>query len=308
MGNCIKTERRLSHELDFAVVEDLIDDWAGNYSYAEYTSYNSTLTQPCHSTYCSNLIGSIPAFLAVAGALGVLCNVALGITVAVCLRLWDQAGLLLATLSAALFAAVLPFFAVGVGQGWIFGDAFCQTARAVEHGCLFAQGLLVAGSVCQISKALPGVLLNIILWLMGFLLAIPAALISSTGEDGWAVCIPNQGDELRLWSLAHAIFCLAIFDILPVVVALANVVLKWQRLGWHPPMVITWLFYLLWAPYGVALILDMLLKMGLLTPTCSLRERFDYFLGLSEGLGVFHCFLCPLLILGAVIHHHRAAQ
>ncbi|XP_053225821.1 atypical chemokine receptor 1 [Podarcis raffonei] len=309
MGNCVNMDRSPSHVLESADFADLLATWTEYYPYEDTTLADSALPAPCYSTFCSSVGGIIPTFLVVAGTLGILGSLALAIALVMCFRLWEQTGLILTTLSTALFATILPFFAAGISWGWTFGNGLCQAAQAMKYGCQFAQGLLVAACVCPTPKAaLPGCLFPLVLWVTGFLLAIPVAVIHGTGKDGEAICALRQAPELLWWSLTHIIFWIAVFYILPAGVALAKVALKWERAGWHPPAVVTWLFYLLWAPYGVALILDKLLQMNLLTHTCSLQEHLSYFLGLSEGLGVLHCILCPFLVLGMVIRHRRAAQ
>ncbi|KAJ7307149.1 hypothetical protein JRQ81_009132 [Phrynocephalus forsythii] len=111
-------------------------------------------------------------------------------------------------------------------------------------------------------------------------------------------CVSNPKPELLLWSLAHTTFCVVGFVLLPVVMVSARVASKWRGRNQCPTMDITWLFYLFWAPYGVAQLLDKLLQEKVLTATCPLQEHLDYFLGISEGLGTVQCFLCPLLIVG----------
>ncbi|XP_063002246.1 atypical chemokine receptor 1 [Elgaria multicarinata webbii] len=305
MGNCINLDKNLTHTLDFTDLdwEDLFGNFTENYGEGD----DYTCTEPCQYTYCSVFSSSIPAFLAVAGTLGLLCNMALVITLAKYPLFWGKrhAGktkIFLMATAAAVFGAVLPFLAVEMGPGQIFGDNFCPVARALKYGCVFAQGLLVAGSAWKMSWRFPGLLLPIVLWLVGFLCGIPAGISSSTGE----FCIPSQEVELYPWSLAHTIICLVVFVILPLAMILVKAVLKWD--GYSSPIDVTWLFYLFWVPYGVALILGELRQKDLVICMCHFQERLDYFLGLSEGLGILHCCLCPVLILGFGFCRQRDVQ
>lgn len=275
-----------------------MDNLTQNYTYEDEDLDDSSLAQPCHATYCLRFGGSIPALLATASILGLICNLLLSIALVWCPRLWDRpcpsrTNLFLISAAGLLFAATLPFFAVAAGYRWIFGGPFCQAARGLKYGCLFAQSLVVASATCHVRGAFAKNAFALVLFVVGFVCAVPVALSSSTDN----VCAPSLKPELLPWSLAHTSFCLVVLVLLPVGMFLAKAALKWHGKNPGPPMDTTWLFYLFWAPYGVAQLLDKLRQEKALLGTCPFQESLDHFLGLSEGLGTSHCFLCPLLIL-----------
>ncbi|XP_054849622.1 atypical chemokine receptor 1 [Eublepharis macularius] len=306
MGNCFFVDQGLS--LDIAELEDLLLFYEQNYSYLdEYT--NSTLPEPCHDHYCSVFEDHVPAFLITLSILGLLSNVALGVALAKFPRLWDQHGpsktvLSLMTVAAGIFAVSLPAFAVE----WRFGDTFCKTAHVMRYGALFAQGLSVAGNSCLLLRASPSWLFPMALWLVGFLFSVPTAMISNSGDGKWAVCALSSEAKLYPWSMAHTIICLADFLLLPVFLGLAKLTSRCCECNRRPHIDLTWLFYLFWAPYGVAMILKTLVQEQLLRPSCHLQEALNYFLGLSEGLGMLHCALCPLFLMGEAICHQKTAR
>ncbi|XP_053134038.1 atypical chemokine receptor 1 [Hemicordylus capensis] len=305
MDSCFPTVTNQAYELTYSTDwEDLVDAFGPNSSEASGDNYYEDFPEPCHGTYCSTVGPFIPGFLAIASCLGVLSNTALAISLATRPPLWGQRHrpgrtvLSLMAAASAIFAAILPFFAVGFRHRWIFGSHFCRVARVLKSGGLFAQGLLGGGS----GRAPPSWLLPTALWATGFVLATPAAVISSPGE----VCVSSQEAQLHLWSWAHGLFCLALFLFLPLVAVLATANRRRLRCGGNLHLGITWVFYLFWAPYGVAMILDRLVQENQLTRDCHQQEFLDYFLGFSEALGVSHCFLCPVLILG--VSSGRVAQ
>lgn len=292
-------------------MEGLQDYYQGNYS----TNYiPDSLAEPCHSLYCSVFGSSIPVFLAVTSTLGLLGKLALGIALAKRPHLWrrrqpSKTTLVLMTVASVVFAALLPFFAAGFLRRWVFGDRFCQAAQTLRYGCLFAQGLVVVvGSARQNPARCSGFLWHTILWAGGFVLATPVSKISHTGAVGGTVCVLRSEPEIYLWSLAHALCCLGLFLILPAVMVLTQVVGRWYKCGIKVSINMAWVFYLFWALYGVAATLSALLNMEIIAPSCNLQGHLDYFVGLSEGLGMLHCFLCPLLILGVTVHHQKADQ
>ncbi|XP_060614516.2 atypical chemokine receptor 1 [Anolis sagrei] len=309
MGNCIHANKSRVTTLDFEEFEDLLANFTSNYTYDEYPSYDGILPEPCQFTYCLNFLSSILALLVVISLLGLVSSLALGLSLAKSPIMWKERHprkyqLFLMSGATGLFAATLPFFAVGIKHGWVFGPHFCQVARALKFGCLFAQGLMVAGSACHMPSAIPHSIFLTVLWLLGFLCATPAIVISSPGDD----CFSSLEPDLQLWSLAHILVSLATFVILPLAMLVTKVALKWHGESKCIQLDLGWLFYIFWSPYGVVLLLDKLRQDGLITSTCRFQEHLDYFLGLSEGFGILHCFLLPLLILVSGICRRRISK
>uniref|UniRef100_A0A803SQX1 Atypical chemokine receptor 1 n=1 Tax=Anolis carolinensis TaxID=28377 RepID=A0A803SQX1_ANOCA len=287
----------------------LMANFTNNYTYDGYPSYDDNLPEPCQFTFCLRFLSSILALLMVISILGSMSSLALGISLAKRPILWKQRhpgkyGFFLTSAATGLFAATLPFFAVGLKHGWVFGPHFCQLARALRYGCIFAQGLMVAGSTWRMLPDVPRSLFLTGLFFLGFVCATPAIVISSPGDDCFSSLEPN----LQPWSLAHILVSLAIFVILPLAMLVAKAALKWHGKNERLQLNLSWVFYIFWSPYGVALLLDKLLEDGLLTSTCHFREHLDYFLGISEGFGILHCFLLPLFILGSGICRQRISK
>ncbi|XP_075763235.1 atypical chemokine receptor 1 [Pelodiscus sinensis] len=308
MGNCFTTQPS-SLQLNMSDFKELL-----LLNYTDYQDYDAAAAAPCHSSYCSLLGSSIPSFLAVICALGLLSNLALVVALVTCQNLWSgppgRTFLFQLTLGTSLFTATLPFFSAGSSHGWVFGDGFCKVAFLVWYGSLFAEGLLVAASTCSawLAKRVArqhfwG--MTVALWVASVLLAVPAAFMSRTEEHPQKMCLWKDNSEQQWWSLAHVTTCLAVFILLPIALGVAKAMLTWHRRGWQLRVGVTWLFFLLWVPYGIALLLDSLQRRQLLSTSCLFWESLDFFLGLSEGLGILHCCLGPLLLLGVGLYHRR---
>ncbi|KAK9391191.1 atypical chemokine receptor 1 [Crotalus adamanteus] len=284
----------------------LIDNFTLNQT-EDYDWYQN-FAEPCQFTFCSTFVRGIPVFLGISCTLGIVSNVILGVALAKCPRFWDQrqpgkADLALHAIAGLLFASTLPFFALGIGWNWAFEDRLCQAMHGIQFGSLFAQGLLAAGTACPSPRGLPRPLLATLLWTMGFLCAIPAVLVSSAN----GLCIPDRLATLHAWSLVHATFCLVLLLLLPLIVVSATVGLKGCGERGHPRLNISWFFYFFWGPYGVAVFLDMLQEETLFSQSCRFLEHLNFFLGLSEGWGMLHCYLCPVLILGVGFCRRKTA-
>ncbi|XP_006029639.2 atypical chemokine receptor 1 [Alligator sinensis] len=311
MGNCYTLDNTTHTSISSSDLRNLsllllnaseyYDDDYNAWDYENYTDFSS----PCYSYFCPFLSRAGPPFLATASALALLSNLAAGVALAMYPRVWgDPPRRALAcqlTLSTAIFAALLPFFTVGISQGWVFGINFCQLAYMLWHSSLFAQGHLVASSTASTLWDKQGPWSSGVataLWLVALLLATPAAMLSNVLGDTHMSCVLRTNSLSPLY-VAHVTICLAIFILLPVMLGLAKVALKWCWSSWAPRVSLAWVFFLLWTPYTMALLLDFLQNRQLLAPTCAFREGLNFFLGVSQGLGVLHCCLGPLLLLGA---------
>uniref|UniRef100_A0A8D0GTB4 Atypical chemokine receptor 1 n=1 Tax=Sphenodon punctatus TaxID=8508 RepID=A0A8D0GTB4_SPHPU len=291
MGNCVNTARRATQNFTSEDLESVLY----NYSYSEedYNDLDYGAT-PCHSSFCPTFGNSIPAFFATVCALGLLANAALGVALHKRPSLQSRAVLSLMALASAIFAVAMSFFAAGFSSGWSFGEGSCQVAQALWYGSLFAQGLVVAGGALQAKWSRPSWCLTWVFFAAGFALAVPAG-IESKHTDG--VCFLSRITPLTSWRLAHVLCCLAVFLLLPLALGTAKVVLWWQRSSWEPPVNMTWFFFFFWAPYGLAVLLDALAERLSFVSTCTSLKTLDYFLGLSEGLGILHCCCLGILLL-----------
>ncbi|NWI63091.1 ACKR1 protein, partial [Todus mexicanus] len=277
----------------------------GNFSYDDSnTTFLDYDAAPCHNEYCPFFQRVAPTFLAVTCATAALGTGALLVALVKWPHAWGwpQSRALVAQLvvGTGLFTALLPPVAVGIGQGWQLGTGLCRLTHLLWHWSLFAQGLLVGSGSCGTiwcrwdprSRRVA-----VAVWAGALLLATPAALASGTVMGSETSCIRRSVDVLSAAYVLHLTLSLCLFLLLPVALVVATLAMPQLRAGWKPGIGVSWLFFVLWVPYSVALAVDFLLHARLLQPTCGTFERFDYALGLSEGLGVLHCCLAPAALL-----------
>ncbi|NWR58523.1 ACKR1 protein, partial [Bucorvus abyssinicus] len=286
---------------------DIMGNFYDDFSYND-TSNGTFLdyadAAPCHNQYCPLFQRVAPPFLAVTCAAAVLGTGALLVALAKRPQAWcwPQSRVLVAQLAVGtgLFAALLPPVAVGIRQGWQLGTGLCRLTQLLWHWSLFAQGLLVASGSCSTiwccwdSRSRR---LVVTVWLGALALAVPAALTSGTVAAPETSCLRRSVDVLSPLYLLYLALCLCLFLLLPAGLLAATLASPRLRAGWQPAVGASWLFFGLWAPYGVGLAGDFLLRAQLLQLTCGTFEHFDHALGLSEGLGVLHCCLAPATLL-----------
>ncbi|XP_057275402.1 atypical chemokine receptor 1 [Pezoporus wallicus] len=304
MGNCIPVSPSLlesrSSLLDlvelmgnFSSYDDADDD--GNETSLDYGA------APCHNQYCSVFQRVAPPFLALTSAMAVLGTAALLLALAKRPQ-WSQSRALVSQLAmgTGLLAAVLPAMALGIGQGWRLGTALCRLMHLLWYWSLFAQGLLVASGSCghfwcrwdARSRRLA-----VAVWALALLLATPGALTSGTTAVPEPSCLRRSVDLVSPVNLLHLGLCLCLFLLLPVAVPTAALAVPRWRAQWVPDLAASWVFLALWVPHGAALAMELLLHSRVLPQTCSTFQHFDYVLGLSEALGLLHCWMGPAVLL-----------
>ncbi|NWS77238.1 ACKR1 protein, partial [Crotophaga sulcirostris] len=277
----------------------------GNFSYddSNMTSLDYDAA-PCHNQYCPLFQRVAPAFLAVTCAAGALGTGVLLVALTKWPHTWGwpQSRALVSQLAVGmgLFAALLPAVAVGIGQGWRLGTELCRLTHLLWHWSLFAQGLVVGIGSCTTAWCRwdpRSRRLAVAVWVGALLLATPVAFTSGTVGAPETRCIRRSMDIFSPAYLLHLVLSLCFFLLLPVVLLVATLAVPRLRANWKSGISVTWLFFGLWVPYGVALAVDFFLQAQVLQPTCGTFEHFDHVLGLSEGLGVLHCCLGPMALL-----------
>ncbi|XP_074931084.1 atypical chemokine receptor 1 [Phalacrocorax aristotelis] len=311
MGNCIPVSPSVLESKNSLDLLDIMGNFSYNDNNTIFLDYDAA---PCHNQYCPLFQRVAPTFLAVTCAIATLGTGAL--LVALVKRPhawgWPQSRALVAQLAVAmgLFATLLLPVAVGISQGWWLGTGLCRLTHLLWHCSLFAQGLLVGSSSCSTAWCRwdpRSWRLAVAVWTGALLLAIPAALTSGTVAAPETTCIRRSVDILSPVYLLHLSLCLCFFLLLPAGLLVAMLAMPRLRVGWKPGIGVSWLFFGVWVPYGVALAVDFLLQAQLLQFTCATFENFDYVLGLSEGLGALHCCLGPTALLATQLCWHGQA-
>ncbi|XP_021232122.1 atypical chemokine receptor 1 [Numida meleagris] len=301
MGNCIPGSPEIvvnRTSVSFLDLFNLTDD-------EDYTDIDLDYVgaQPCHNRYCPFFYRAAPPFLATTGATALVATAALLLALFLRPHAWPRGRTPAAQAAACcgLFAVTLLPMATGVAWGWRAGDGLCRAVLLLWHGSVLAQGLLLGAGCCGAWGRARCV--AVALGVTAAVTAVPAALSGGTvgtGQD--AQCVHRSVDVASVPYLLHIAVCFCVLLLLPgtlLVPAVRQRTWSAMRCG------MGWLFWALWAPYGAMLVVELLLEVEVLPPSCSTFEHFDFALGLSVALGGLHCCLMPLALLLAAFCCHK---
>ncbi|XP_057192381.1 C-X-C chemokine receptor type 1 isoform X2 [Triplophysa rosa] len=220
-----------------------------------------------------------------------------------------------------LLALILPFSAVSVVHGWVFGDAMCKLVCLVKEinfytsilflVCISVDRYMVIVRAMESQKAqrrlCSGVACGMV-WVLGGVLSLPSLynekFYSKMGKQ--TVCAEqfdvNNADE---WRLATRILRHLLGFLLPLVIMLICYSVTVARLlrtrGFQKQramkviVTVVVAFLLCWTPFHVTTIVDTLLRAKVFQFSCSTRTSVDVAMFATQNLGLVHCCVNPVL-------------
>ncbi|XP_065108370.1 C-X-C chemokine receptor type 2-like isoform X2 [Paramisgurnus dabryanus] len=220
-----------------------------------------------------------------------------------------------------LLALILPFSAVSVVHGWVFGDFICKLVSLVKEINFYTSILfLVCISVDRymlIVRAMEsqnaqrrlcsGVACSVV-WFLGGVLSLPSlyneAYLSTTSKE--TVCAERfKVDSADEWRLATRIIRHLLGFILPLVVMLTCYSVTVARLlrtrcfqrqrAMKVIVAVVVAFLLCWTPFHVSTMVDTLLRAKAVQFSCYTRTSVDVAVFATQNLGLVHCCINPVL-------------
>lgn len=249
------------------------------------------------------------------------------------------------TIADGLLALTLPFWAVAVIQGWVFGDFLCKLVSLVLEAnfytsilflvCISVDRYLVivrtADSRKDRRRACSWVACAFI-WVLGGALALPAlfndAFVPDSGS-GWTICAERFDlGSANTWRLATRGLRHILGFLLPVVVMVTcysiTVVRLLRTRGFqkHRAMrvivAVVIAFLLCWTPYHLVVVTDTLMRAKLVLFNCATRNRVDLALTVTHSLALLHSCINPVLYafvgekfrrnLGVLVQRRRRSE
>ncbi|XP_052004968.1 C-X-C chemokine receptor type 1 [Xyrauchen texanus] len=224
-------------------------------------------------------------------------------------------------LADSLLALILPFSAVSVLHGWVFGDVVCKLVSLVKEvnfytnilflACISVDRYMVIVRAMEAQKAqqrfCSGVVCGVV-WVLGCFLSLPSlynkAFYSTMAKQ--TVCAERfEADKADEWRLATRILRHLLGFLLPLVVMLTCYSVTVARLlrtkGFQKQramkviVAVVAAFLLCWTPFHVATIVDTLLRVKADQFSCSTRTSVDAAMFATENLGLLHCCVNPVL-------------
>ncbi|XP_026126994.1 C-X-C chemokine receptor type 1-like [Carassius auratus] len=220
-----------------------------------------------------------------------------------------------------LLALILPFSAVSVIHGWVFGNIGCKLVCLVKEVNFYTSILFL---VCismdrymvivramesrKIQRRLCSGVACTLVWLLGLVLSLPSFYNEAFHEpvSNQTVCAErfetNHADE---WRLATRIVRHLLGFLFPLVVMLICYCITMERLlrtrGFQKQramrviIAVVVAFLLCWTPFHVSTMADTLLRAKVVQFNCFTRMVVDIAMYSTQNLGLLHCCVNPVL-------------
>ncbi|XP_056244705.1 C-X-C chemokine receptor type 1 [Seriola aureovittata] len=219
-----------------------------------------------------------------------------------------------------LFCLTLPFWAVDVHSGWIFGNFMCKLLSGFQEASVYSGVFLLACisvdryfAIVRATRILSShhLLVKVVcgvVWLVAGLLSLPVAIQreSFAAEDlGQTICFENlTGNSGDQWRVSMRILRHTMGFFLPLVVM--TVCYSWtvvtlfhtrsqqKHKAMRVILAVVLAFILCWLPYNVTVLIDTLIQGGS-SEVCDTRYRVEVMLNVTQVLAFTHCAVNPVL-------------
>ncbi|XP_053170711.1 C-X-C chemokine receptor type 2-like [Scomber japonicus] len=224
------------------------------------------------------------------------------------------------TIADGLMALTLPFWSTALIQGWLFGDFMCKLVSLITEAnfytsilflaCISIDRYLVIVRASDSPKSrqrLCSWLLCASVWALGVGLALPAFFNDAFkfGDSDRMICAERFDiGKASSWRIATRGFRHIFGFLLPVTVMITCYSITIARLlrtrGFqkHRAMrviiAVVIAFLLCWTPYHITMIVDTLLRVGLISD-CAMRRSVDGALVITNSLALVHSCINPVL-------------
>ncbi|XP_053327571.1 C-X-C chemokine receptor type 2-like [Spea bombifrons] len=219
-----------------------------------------------------------------------------------------------------LFAVTLPFWGSYRVTEWIFGTFMCKAISILQEVNFYSGILLLAcisvDRYVAIVHATETInrrrhwvkFICLGVWLFSFAISLPTILFRTVyvAPQIGKVCYENIGHEnTEQWMIYMRIGRHLIGFFIPLLVMLfcygltITTLLQTKSNQKHKAMRIIFavvlVFLVCWLPYNITVILDSLMRSGLITEKCDLRNHLDVALSVTEVFGYTHSCINPIL-------------
>lgn len=308
------------YTLDFGSIYDEL-----NFTYNDSGFILNPETQPCEHFLVPDVVSiTVSAFYVLIFLLAIPGNLVVGLVIGFSKQSLAPSDLYLLHLAVAdiLLAITLPFWAVSVTWGWVFGDDMCKIVTILQELSFYSSVLFLTcismDRYMVIVRALEARRANrqlvswgvcAAVWTVGALLSLPGFFNSShtSQNSSRIVCSeqydPSSADE---WRLATRILRHALGFVIPLAIMLPcyGVTIKrllhirggFQRQRAMKVIVFVVVAFLLcWTPYHIALMADTFFRTKIVPYQCPARMAVDQAVFATQSLGLLHSCVNPVL-------------
>ncbi|NXU93501.1 ACKR2 protein, partial [Xiphorhynchus elegans] len=208
----------------------------------------------------------------------------------------------------------LPFWALYISQR-VTWDMLCPVLSAMYtlnfYSGIFFVSCMSLDMYLQIVHACStswrkSILFLLVLWILSILLSIPDGLFTSTRQipNKAIMCTQDYGQHHLFWKVVFRVtqnilgfllpFLFMVFCYSRIACVLSTSQLPGSRTALCLVFTLVGVFFALWSPYNIVLVLHTLQDVGVIS-SCESSRRLDYAMQVTESLSFVHCCLNPLL-------------
>ncbi|NXM30886.1 ACKR2 protein, partial [Oxyruncus cristatus] len=212
----------------------------------------------------------------------------------------------------------LPFWALHISQG-VTWDVLCPVLNAMYtlnfYSGIFFVSCMSLDMYLQIVHACSAhsstswrkpILGLLAVWILSILLSIPDGLFTSTRQihNKTTMCTQDYGQDHLFWKVVFRVtqnilgfllpFLFMVFCYSRLACVLGPSQLPGSRRALCLVFALVGVFFALWSPYNIVLILHSLQDVGVIR-SCESSRKLDYAMQVTESLSFVHCCLNPLL-------------
>ncbi|XP_076858284.1 C-X-C chemokine receptor type 4b isoform X2 [Brachyhypopomus gauderio] len=233
-----------------------------------------------------------------------------------------------------LFVLTLPFWAVDAVSSWYFGGFLCKAVNMIYTVNLYSSVLILAFisldrylAVVHATNSqskrrlLADRVIYVAVWLPAMLLTVPDlvfAKVQSTGVRD--ICERIYPHDANVWKSVFRFQHIIVAFVLPGLVILVCYCIIISRLSkgskgqtlkrraLKTTVILILCFFICWLPYCVGILVDTLMMLNVITPSCYLDQTLQKWIFLTEALAYFHCCLNPILYAFLGVKFSKSAR
>ncbi|XP_034430920.1 C-X-C chemokine receptor type 2-like [Hippoglossus hippoglossus] len=296
-----------------------------NFTYNDSEFFIDQDTQPCSPFSPSDAVmAGVGTFYILVFLLAIPGNLVVGLVIGLSRQTLPPSDLYLLHLAVAdlLLAITLPFWAVSVMWGWVFGDAMCKIITILQELSFYSSILFLTcisiDRYMVIVRAMDARRANRQLvswgvcgavWAVGACLSLPglfSSSISSRNSSRMACTEHYETGSADEWRLATRMLRHSLGFVIPLAIMLPCYGVTIRRLlhvrggfqrqrAMRMIVVVVFAFLLCWTPYHLAVMADTFFRTKVVPYRCPARMAVDQAMFATQSLGLLHSCVNPLL-------------
>ncbi|NXT81020.1 ACKR2 protein, partial [Zapornia atra] len=216
------------------------------------------------------------------------------------------------------FLVTLPFWALYVSQQMMW-DMLCPILNAMYtlnfYSGIFFVSCMSLDMYLQIVHAYSfhssmtqrkSMLVLVVVWVLSILLSIPDVLFTTTRQisNKTVMCAHDYGQDHLFWRVVFRFiqntlgflfpFLFMVFCYSRIACVLTTSHMPGSKRALCLVFTLVGVFFVLWSPYNIVLILHSLQDIGVIR-SCESSRHLDYAMQITESLSFVHCCLNPVL-------------